>query len=345
MADFKIHYKKGLDPTILKFEKDSKIKELLETFSKQLRKELKEFVFYYKGSKINYENSEKISNSSFNSEDKCFNIFAVPLTPISEIKEIEDDKYEDEDKDEEKEDKEEEKNIRMKVDKEKYNDIICPYCKTSAIIDKQYKEDKENKENKEDDKYKFKIVNCENFHRVKDYSYEEYENYVIDYALLDEENKYKKQNISVEDKDKKEKMDKNRKKYNEIKHMFECQLCSYNKERLRYPKDKFFICSCGCIACNECHVLHNEKGHYMIDIDDINYFCKNHGRKFSSYCIDCNANICEDCKNHKGHDIKHYFDKNIQVKKAYVENLANKVKDQENDLEDFVSDIKKILMK
>ena len=57
---------------------------------------------------------------------------------------------------------------RLKVDREKYNDIICPYCKTSAIIDKR-----------DNTNYGLKILNCKNFHYGQEISYNEYDRFNV----------------------------------------------------------------------------------------------------------------------------------------------------------------------
>ncbi len=340
MPEFKIYYKKGEDPISLSYPEDTLIEDIFKDFSGKVKKDLKDLVFYYKGSQIKYGNSEKINKSIFKAGDKDFNIFAVSLTTISSEKVGEKEEEDLEDKENPEGDTEKEKKERLKVDREKYNDIICPYCKTSAIIDKR-----------DNTNYGLKILNCKNFHYGQEISYDEYENYVVDFVLIDKEKEILKKFESKEeetDEEKKEreeekkrweeKINNNKQKYNNMKEMFKCQLCSNVKESLSYPKDKFFICNCGSVICETCHSLHKDAGinHHMIDIDDKNYFCIKHGKKFESYCIDCNDNICKDCeKFHPNHDIKSF--KDIKVKKTEIEKLSSEIEKQKKNLLDFIT--------
>ena len=342
MPEFKIYYEKGEPPISLAYKEDTLIEDIFKEFSRNVNKDLKDLVFYYKGSQIKYGNSEKINKSIFKAGDKDFNIFAVSLTTISSEKVGEKEEEEDlEDKENPEGETEKEKKERLKVDREKYNDIICPYCKTSAIIDKR-----------DNTNYGLKILNCKNFHYGQEISYDEYENYVVDFVLIDKEKEILKKFESKEeetDEEKKEreeekkrweeKINNNKEKYNNMKEMFKCQLCNNVKESFSYPKDKFFICNCGSVICKTCTSLHKEAGnlHHMIDIDDKNYFCIKHGKKFEFYCIDCNDNFCKDCKNiHSNHEVKIFTDKDIKVQKSEVEKLSSKIEEQKKNLQNFL---------
>ena len=341
MPEFKIYYKKGEDPISLSYQEDTLIEDIFKKFSIEVKKDLKDLVFYYKGSQIKYGNSEKINKSIFKAGDKDFNIFAVSLTTIFSTK-VEEKEEDSEDEKNPEGDTEKEKKERLKVDRAKYNDIICPYCKTSAIIDKR-----------DNTNYGLKILNCKNFHYGQEIPYDEYENYVVDFVLMDKENEMQKEKETNDEKkeiekEKEEKFKENRKKYNNMIEMFKCQKCSNTKEQLFYPYDKFFICSCGVVMCNTCHILHESEGkaHHMIDIDDINYFCIKHGKKFESYCIDCNDNICKDCQNqniHSNHEIKGFMDKDIKVKKPEIEKLSSEMEKQKKILLDFITKVRKEL--
>ena len=162
MPEFKIHYEKGEPPISLSYQADTLIEDIFKEFSRKVKKKLEDLVFYYKGSQIKYGKSEKINKSVFKAGDKDFNIFAVSLTTMfsKKVKEKEEDLQEEK---KPEGDSEKEKKERIKVDREKYTDIICPYCKTSAIIDKSTKSN-----------YGLKILNCKNFHYGQEILYDEY---------------------------------------------------------------------------------------------------------------------------------------------------------------------------
>ena len=85
------------------------------------------------------------------------------------------------------------------------------------------------------------------------------------------------------------------------------------------------MCSCGAKVCSGCFRIHNDPGHYKINLDDKNYYCITHNQKFSSYCFDCNANFCDQCeKEHKGHEIEKFS--KIKPKREEVKDLENKEK-------------------
>ena len=47
------------------------------------------------------------------------------------------------------------------------------------------------------------------------------------------------------------------------------------------------------------------KSHIIIDYDSKNYTCFIHGERYTSYCQDCNKNICDICE--LEHNKKHKF--------------------------------------
>ena len=74
------------------------------------------------------------------------------------------------------------------------------------------------------------------------------------------------------------------------------------------------------------------KTHKMVHLEDKNYYCIKHGNTFNSYCIDCNCNICEDCKSsHPSKDDEHQlyeFDK-LKPSKEDVNKLPEVVENIE----------------
>ena len=133
-----------------------------------------------------------------------------------------------------------------------------------------------------------------------------------------------------------------------------CNICHVRKIQLTPPENKLYLCSCGIILCPECKEKHNEPGHNKINFEDKNYYCINHNNKFSSYCVDCNANICYCCKySHRNHecfelralkprleDIK-IFEENVEKQKTNLKNFIDAYKalfdDMVNTVESYLN--------
>ena len=133
----------------LDVDEEDLVKEPLDKFANNGNKNLKDYAFYYKGSLLKIDNSLRVKDSIFAQyEGKTINIIAMLLNgPISSSTEEEakepqkgQDKNEiqnepQKNKENEVKDQSEEEPVRRKrINKMYYNDIICPKCKTSAII-------------------------------------------------------------------------------------------------------------------------------------------------------------------------------------------------------------------
>ena len=189
--------------------------------------------------------------------------------------------------------------IYYKNRKEYLNDIICPYCETTAIIDID-----------KDNIYNLNLLNCDNFHMFKNLSYDEF-------------NKKKtKENESLK-----------------------CFICGELFIYMTPPNNKMFICSCGTICCSCCKDIHKEYikyDHYLVELKEKNYYCLQHKKKYESYCIDCNKNICEICSQlHNQHEIIKYM--NIKPKKSYINKLKRKIQIQKNIFNNFVEEMKLVI--
>ena len=202
----------------------------------------------------------------------------------------------------EKEIKEEKQN---KENLEFYDDIICPICHTSAIIDK----------NRDNGGFTLNILNCDNFHYSKDLKFDIYNNFILD---------RNKNSFEMENTD-----------------MYKCDLCGVYTFNMTPPNDKLFICSCGSKVCPECDLSHNEPGHFKKEMKYKNYFCLNHNKKYISYCVDCNINICEECqKLHEAHELIDFSQ--IRPLNDDIKNFEEQVQKQKKMLNDFVNNIKQI---
>ena len=326
-------------------DEDKLVNELLKKFADDRKKKPEDYAFYYKGSLLKPDDSLHIKDSIFaQNEGKSINIIAMLLTgPISSSTEEEgkepqkgQDKNEiqnepQKNKENEVKDQSEEEPVRRKrINKMYYNDIICPKCKTSAIIEKNEGE------------LNFKILNCENFHYLNNIKYDMLDEFVFD---LDDQS------------------DDNIKKFlsDKYKDILVCDLCHKHKQALTPPNDQMYVCSCGSTVCSEDYGSHNYKDHFKTKVDDKNYYClkhgkkpegkngetlkenpdENQGKKFSAYCFDCNANLCEECeKEHEGHETEKFL--KIKPKREEVRDLENKVDDQKEKLLDFIETTRKL---
>ena len=318
---FKIFFdNKGED---YKSEEDDLVSEPLINFAKDKKQKFEDFLFYYKGSLVKYDNSLHIKDSIFSQNgDQNPNIIALLLSPGKPTKKPEEKKnlkednkiidkeeVDEENKEEEKKDDNEENKTakkRKKVNRQYYDDIICPKCKTSAIIER----------NEDENIFNFNILNCENFHFLKNIKYDAFDDFVFDFNDFSEANLNKI----------------------EANHdLLVCSLCSNHKRNLTPPEDQMYICSCGSNICPECIERHKVLGHFKVNIEDRNYFCLQHGERFNYYCFDCNANFCEACKKkklHDGHSQENF--ENIKPKREDVINLGKKTKEQKTILLDFI---------
>ena len=59
------------------------------------------------------------------------------------------------------------KRIKRKINRFYYNDIICPKCETTAIIDKKG--------------LNLNVLNCENFHYLKNITFDIFDQFIYDY--------------------------------------------------------------------------------------------------------------------------------------------------------------------
>ena len=288
---------------------DDLLSEPLSKFAKINNKSLEDFAFYYKGKPIKLDKLLHIKDSIFsqNEGNKPKNIMAININTKSKLQKKETrekegsqnviNRNESEKLPEESQSDNEETFVRRRrINKEYYNDIICPKCKTSAII-----------ENNKDD-LSLKILNCGNFHCLNNIKYDSFDDYVFDF---DDES------------------EKNLERLTSNKDFLQCGICHEHKKYLTPPNDFFYICSCGVNVCPECYKTHIDPGHNKVKLDDKDYYCLKHAEKFNSYCMDCNANFCEKCKEvHKDHEVESFS--NIKPKREYVQNwlmmLMNKKK-------------------
>ena len=312
--DFEIIYEKNRES--YSGSSNESIEQIIKKFVDSKNSKLEDFIFYNKGQSLKPDYNKRIRDSKFGkSKDKKFRIFAFKIN--HETKDIISEKNENEkneEKEEEKEPKKEEGKKIEKTQKTHYNDVICPICMTSAIIER----------NEID--YNINILNCENFHHLNNIQYDIYNEFEFDYNDLIDESEATALKIL---------------KY---KDLLKCGSCSKSKNEMTPPEDKFYICSCGINLCSICYKEHNEEGHYKIDFNDRNFYCLKHGQKFSKYCLDCNTNLCNKCEDsHNEHEIIKYNE--IMPNQQDVKKSEEILEKHKTYLENFVVSIKETFQK
>ena len=257
--------------------------EALSKFASSQNKTINDFFFFHNGSliNINEDNKDLLLKDAFPKIKKTNEIKIFAFTGNNT------------------------KNINGKLNKYYYNDIICPKCETTAIIEKKG--------------LNLNVLNCENFHYLKDITFDTFDQFVYDYNNRDKE--YIKK--------------------------YRCNICGVPKHSSEM--DKMYICSCGCRVCDKCrNELHkpeskdsNEnKGHFQVNIEDKNYYCLKHGVKdYTCYCLDCNANLCDECKKeHEKHDIENFND--LIMSKQYVRDFEENADEQNIILINFIENVR-----
>ena len=306
-------------------QEDEKIEGPFGKFASSEKKKIDDFAFYYKTFLIKDFNKSLNETIFINSGKKEIMILAILLKLDKSKEENAKEKKEtipEEKKVEKKEDSKEEKKGEKKEEPKKevlenYFDVICPECKTSAIIDID----------NDERRYDLKILNCENFHNLRKLNYDIYDQFNI-FDTKDENKKIEK-TMSYPD-------------------LLVCGLCSNSRLFMTPPEDKLSFCfACGVNICPECMNTH-EASHKdkIFPLEDKNYYCIKHAKKFISYCIDCNCNICEDCKSsHPDNEHETYdFDK-IKPSQDDVKEFSKKVEEHKKQIKNFISSTKEFFNK
>ena len=357
MSKLIIHFV-GKEKETISYQDDDRLEDKLKDSIKDKGLKPSDFNFYYRGSLINYSNNIKIKDTIFGGEDSKeeYNIFAVCLLSPpkkkkkatkkeeKEYDQVTEDKNEIKDDTEKKDEiksgkTEETSSIRRKKNRLYYNDIICPKCETTAIIDK-YKNN--------NNISLFKVLNCENFHFLDEIKYDKFDDFVVDYDKDENDNYWKK---------------------------YKCDTCNTILKNITPGgphNGELFLCKCGAYVCNNCYEYHknsdvvkeedfdklregtlneeetkkildmikeskkNDK-HELINFEDKNYYCLEHMEKFTFYCMDCNANKCDKCK--QAHEpLKHEtIDlSTIKPKREYIQNKEKEVNDHKESLLKFI---------
>ena len=140
---------------------------------------------------------------------------------------------------------------------------------------------------------------------------------------------------------------------------FECQL-TYEKIKQDEDNKILYKCYCGKNICKKCKKTHldenlkNKNDHNMIDFKykDYKCCCSNKGKKYNSFCLTCEKNLCQLCnENHKDHESKN-FGELVNINEEKKNMLIQKIKNQKKEIDkfneiidDWFKNVKKIIDK
>ena len=186
---FKFHFEKKPDELITWTDTDN-ISYPFKEYSRKIKEKKEDLIFYYKGFSFKYDDCERnvsFINEMFSkiSQNKTINIIAFPLRKTKKNKPTLKLSSSTEGKNQfpldinpKKEAKKEvnpaadnsiiryeanQKEAKVEVktkEKEYFNDVICPHCLTSAIL--------------ENEGHKLNVINCNNFHHLQNVTYDSF---------------------------------------------------------------------------------------------------------------------------------------------------------------------------
>ena len=208
---FKFYFESKPDE-IIQCKDSESILEPFTRYSRKKEEKIDDLIYYYKSSIFKYDefNKNRLYIKDVFDQDELkgiINIFAFPLRktkklaesaktalsssnaslgmsssiePMSKSKNEKLNKVGDskETKDKIQSETKTETKTEIKAEEKKFfNDIICPSCQTSAII--------------ENDNLKLRTINCENFHRISDIQYDKFEDFEMKLYDFNPENQKK----------------------------------------------------------------------------------------------------------------------------------------------------------
>ena len=126
--------------------------------------------------------------------------------------------------------------------------------------------------------------------------------------------------------------------------------CSCNKKE-NSSNTLFYCDNCKIIFCQNCSSKeHNE--HKTVSSVAMNFYCIKHMKQFSSFCKNCQVNICIDCEEeHKSHKIYNFdilivfeneFEKKIKKSEKIVNHLNTMINLIDDYREEFIEKLNKV---
>ena len=113
-----------------------------------------------------------------------------------------------------------------------------------------------------------------------------------------------------------------------------CQICKI-RNKGNVDNNEFFRCiNCKSNLCPLCRSTH-DKSHYIINYEQKNCICEEHGEPYTSYCKTCKKDICISCdEKHDDHEIEFY--QKMRYKK-------DQMKDNVSGLKEHIEQFNKII--
>ena len=155
--------------------------------------------------------------------------------------------------------------------------------------------------------YRITFSNCKNGHIFSNIMFDEF----FDFQKIDE-SKIICDNCEGEDKNKKSEVNNNL--------FFKCLICNINL----------------CPLCKDKHKKKYNEKHLIINYDNKNYLCNEHGERYISYCKECNKEICDNCR----YDENHYFSSH---KESFLYEFMKKKENKMNELRIKIDDLTKTI--
>ena len=130
-----------------------------------------------------------------------------------------------------------------------------------------------------------------------------------------------------------------------------CDDCKIRKAEVF--KKEFYFCSCGSALCPSCQINHRKMRHIIYNYEKKNYWCVEHNENSTSFCQDCQFNLCLKCelKHNEKHKIiefkdilpnKHFFNevKSMQRKfREYIDRLQEEINEIVKALHGFLDSL------
>ena len=157
--------------------------------------------------------------------------------------------------------------------------------------------------------YRINFSNCKKGHRFSNIMFNEY----FDFQKIDE-SLIICDNCEGEDKNKKSEVNNNL--------FYKCFACNINL----------------CPLCKEKHKKKYNEKHLIINYDNKNYLCNEHGERYISYCKECNKELCDNCR----YDDNHY---SSYHKVSFLYEFMKKKENKMNELRIKIDNLAKSMTK
>ena len=151
-------------------------------------------------------------------------------------------------------------------------------------------------------------------------------------------NGHKTNDLSLEQYNKMQCMDKFQKK---------CNNCKISKTQNKNDNIKLYKClKCEQNICIYCKKNHN-KEHNLIEYELKNYMCNIHNQKFNSFCNKCKINLCPICEEEhkKEKDLIYFRDIMPHINNKEIEEIKLKIEEFNNNIKEIIKILNKIMDK